>query len=160
MSIEGNLSEEEIRDMDEKEFRKEFPSGWMELSRYETLVLAIDALLESDPNREFTHSELAEYSGSTTRSIENHIDSLVRLGVVEKLEDRDPVRYSLNEKSPITQKLFELNLTVERVKNEELPKSLTREQRVPVGEAESNTFDGGSGGGCRIVPSEAAIGAD
>lgn len=161
MSIDGDLSEDEIRDMDEKEFRKEFPSGWMELSRYETLVLVIDALLESDPSREFTSSELAEYSGSTRRSIEDHIDSLVRLDVVKELEDRDPIRYSLNERSPITQKLFELNLTVERVKNDELPKTLTREQRVPVTDTESNTFDGGQvDGGNKIEPTNAALGAD
>lgn len=125
MDPEIEYSESEIREMGEKEFRKNFPSGWMELARYETLVLIIDKLLESSPSREFTQSELANQAGCSKPSVENRIDSLTRLGVVNKLTDREPVRYELNEHSPITQKLYELNLTVEKVKSEELPKSLS-----------------------------------
>lgn len=161
MSDDEGFTEDEIRNMGEKDFRKEFPSGWMEVSRYETLVLVIDRLLETNPNREFSSQELADQSGSTKRSVENHINSLVSLGVIEELEDRDPIRYSLNEKSPITQKLFELNLTVEKVKNEELPKTLSRTDRVPVTDSESNTFDGHRHSGRnQIQPTDAAIGAD
>jgi len=155
MSEDIDVSESEIRDMDEKEFRKKFPSGWMELSRYETLVLVIDALLESSPNREFTIPELASASGSSERSVDNRIDSLARLGVVEKLEDREPERYQLNEKSPITQKIFELNKIVEQVKNEELPKTLNPNHRLPVNAQNTNTFDGGTGS-LQIDPDELA----
>jgi len=142
MSTDSGYSEEDIRDIGEKEFRKEFPSGWMELSRYETLVLIIDTLLESSPSREFTHGELARQSGSSEKSVENHIDSLVRLGVVNKLEDREPTRYTLNDKSPITQKLYELNLTVQKVKDEEIPKSITVNQKGAIKESSEfwNTY--------------------
>lgn len=134
MSEIEELTEKEIRDMGPKEFRKTFPSGWMEVSRCETLVLLIDALLESNPTREFTAGELADKAGTTRKSVNNHIDSLVRLGVVKRLSDRSTDRYTLNEKSPITQKLFELNLTVEQVKNNELPQTLSRDHLPSVDE--------------------------
>jgi len=142
MSFEQEFDDEEIRDMDEKEFRKSFPSGWMELTRYETLVLVVDALLESNPAREFTTEEVASVAGTSTRSVEEHIGSLIRLGMVEELEDRDPERYTLNEKSPITQQIYELNKTVEQVKNEEISKSLDRSDKVPIDAQNSNSFEG------------------
>ncbi|MDB2246535.1 hypothetical protein PM076_17795 [Halorubrum ezzemoulense] len=125
MEPETEYSDSEIREMGEKEFRKNFPSGWMELSRYETLVLIVDKLLESSPDREFTQRELANQAGCSETSVENRIGSLTRLGVVNELEDREPIRYELNEHSPITQKLYELNLTVEKVKSGELPQSIS-----------------------------------
>jgi len=129
---EHDITDEEIREMGKKELRKEFPSGWMEVSRYETLVLIIDVLLESPTSREFTPGELATESGSTTKSVTSHLDKLVEVGVVEKLDNRNPVRYTLNERSPITQKLFELNTTVQRVKEGDLPESLTSSPRKKI----------------------------
>jgi DNA-binding transcriptional ArsR family regulator len=141
---EHGLTDEEIREMSKKEFRKNFPSGWMEVSRYETLVLVIDALLESSPSREFTPEELGKESGSTAKSVENHLDKLVELGVVHELEDREPVRYSLNERSPITQKLYELNTTVQRVKEGDLPDTLTSSPRRKIVNDHGNRWDDGS----------------
>ena len=120
-------SKEEIRDMEKKEFRKQFPSGWMEVSRYETLVVAIDALLETPASREFTVQELADKAGTTKRSLDDRISLLVELGIVTELEEgRENTRYQLNNQNPITHKIYELNNTVNKVKNEELPKSITR----------------------------------
>jgi len=141
---ESEFTDEEIRAMDKKQFRKNFPSGWMEVSRYETLVLVIDALLESSPAREFTPDELGDEAGSTGKSVEKHLDKLVELGVIDELEDRDPIRYSLNERSPITQKLYELNTTVQRVKEEDLPKSLTSSPRRKIVNDHGNRWEDGS----------------
>jgi len=158
--MSGNgLTDEEIREMDKKEFRKNFPSGWMEVSRYETLVLVIDALLESPSAREFTPEELGEEAGSTDKSVEKHLDKLVNLGVINKLENRDPVRYSLNEYSPITQKLYELNTTVQRVKEEDLPKSLTSSPRRKLINEHGNRWDDGTAGRAQKfrIPDSAVI---
>lgn len=126
MVSNSDLSDKEIRDMDQKEFRKKFPSGWMELTRYETQNLVLDALLESPASREFTTSELSEKAGPSKKSIKNRIDSLVEIGVVEKLEEgRDEPRYSINNKSPITRAIYTLNLTVNKVKQGELPKNIS-----------------------------------
>lgn len=119
------MSDGEIRDMNQKEFRKEFPSGWMELTRYETLVLVLDALLESPTSREFTEGELSEKAGPSKKSIQTHIDSLVDLGIIEKLEaGRDETRFSINNKNPITRELYTLNRIVNEVKNGEISKTV------------------------------------
>lgn len=139
----SEFTDEEIQEMDKKDFRKNFPSGWVEVSRYETLVLVIDALLESSPTREFTPEELGDEAGSTGKSVETHLEKLVDLGVVNELENRNPVRYSLNERNPITQKLYELNTTVRRVKEGDLPESLTSSPRRKIVDEHGNRWDDG-----------------
>lgn len=141
MSDQPEFSEAEIREMDKKTFRKKAPSGWMEVSRYETLALVLDALLGAPPTREFTVGELADHSGASERGIRNRINSLVHLGVITELEDREPVRYSINSRSPITQKLYELNSTVERVKEESLPKTLCSPPRHRFVDMDSNRWN-------------------
>ncbi len=108
---------QEIREMDKKEVRKQFPSGWMEVARYETLVLTLDALLEAPAVREFTLEELADQAGTTPKSLDNRIDSLVELSVIEAA-DRDGERqYTLNADSPVVDQLYELNAAVQRVRD-------------------------------------------
>lgn len=125
MDDEPEVSEDRIREMGKKEFRKEFPSGWMEITRYETLVLVVDALLEAPGAREYTQKELASKAGTAEKSVDNHISTLVDIGVLQKLEkDREEARYTLNNQSPITHKLYELNDTVNRVKDGDLPKTV------------------------------------
>jgi len=125
MSTSREYSDEEIREMGTKEFRKKLPSGWMEVAKNESIVLTIDALLDSSPSREFTKEELANRSGLTKKSVDNHIDDLVEIGVVEELEDRTPERYRLNNKSPIIQKIRQLDSVVQRVRSGDLPKSVS-----------------------------------
>lgn len=107
----------EIREMEKKEIRKQFPSGWMEVARYETLVLTLDALLEAPVVREFTLEELAEQAGTTPKSLENRIGSLVELSVVEVVEREGERRYTLNGDSQIVDQLYELNVAVQRVRD-------------------------------------------
>lgn len=122
--MSGDYTREEIREMSMKEYRKNLPSGWMEVARYESLALMIDALLSARPSREFTSGELADQAGITEKTLNQHIDSLRRLEIVNELdEDREDVRYTLNERSPIVQRLFQLNRTVEDVKSGDLPGS-------------------------------------
>lgn len=110
---------EEIREMSKKEIRKQFPSGWMELARYETLVLALDALLEAPAPRAFTVEELAEQAGTTRRSLADRIDSLVELSIVEVTERDGERAYTLNTDSEIVDQLYELNVAVQRVRDGE-----------------------------------------
>jgi DNA-binding transcriptional ArsR family regulator len=110
-------STQEVREMNKKQLRKEFPSGWMELARYETLVLAIDALLESPATRKYTVDALAERSGAHPRSLQNHIDSLVDLDIIKEIRENNEIKYTLNSNSPIVDQLYELNATVQRVQD-------------------------------------------
>lgn len=89
----------------------------MELARYETLVLALDALLETPAVREFTLQELADQAGTTPKSLDNRIDSLVELSVVEPVERDGELQYTLNADSPIVDRLYELNVAVQRVRD-------------------------------------------
>jgi len=116
-------SETDVEELSKKELRKQFPSGWMTLARYETNAVIIDTLLQESPNREFTVPELSDHSGASKRSIRNHIDDLDELGIVNKLPDRDSPRYQLNQKNPIVKDLYNLNNTVERVKSGDLNQS-------------------------------------
>jgi DNA-binding transcriptional ArsR family regulator len=113
----------DVEELSKKELRKQFPSGWMTLARYETNAIIIDTLLQESPNREFTVPELSDHSGASKRSIRNHIDDLNELGIVNKLPDRDSPRYQLNQQNPIVKDLYNLNNTVERVKNGDLNQS-------------------------------------
>lgn len=103
--------------MGKKEVRKQFPSGWMEVARYETLVLTLDALLEAPAVREFTLEELADQAGTTPKSLDNRIDSLVELSVVEVVERGGERQYTLNADSPVVDQLYELNVAVQRVRD-------------------------------------------
>lgn len=115
--------DKDVADLTEKQLRKQFPSGWMKLARYETNILVIDTLLQELPNREFTVSELADHSGASSRSIGDHIEDLVELGIVQQLPGRKNVRYQLNQQNPIVKDLYNLNNTVERVSNGDLEQS-------------------------------------
>jgi len=115
--------ETDVEKLSKKELRKQFPSGWMTLARYETNAIIIDTLLQESPNREFTVPELSDHSGASERSIRNHIDDLDELGIVNKLPDRDSSRYQLNQQNPIVKDLYNLNNTVERVKSGDLNQS-------------------------------------
>lgn len=138
-------------DIDMKTLRREHPSGWMLLTRYQSVPYIIDALLEAPPNREFNKSELARKAGVSTKSVRERIDTLADLGIVRELtedDNRGRTRYSLNRRSPITQELVELNSAVSRVEKGDLPQSLIpSNQRPHDTDGPSNTFDVSSGDG-------------
>ena len=151
-----NPSSEEIREMGQKRFRKEFPSGWMELTRFETLVLVLDALLESPSSREFTTRELANKAGPSKRSVESRISALVELGVVTRhIEGREKPRYSINEGNPIVQRLYDLNTTVQRVEEGDLPKTIDgappAENSNTPGENNDSKYNYPSGSGLKKI---------
>lgn len=116
-------SEMDIEELSKKQLRKQFPSGWMTLARYETNVVIIDTLIQELPNQRFTVSELSDHSGASERSIHKHIDDLDELGIVDKIPDDDNPQYQLNQQNPIVKDVYNLNNTVERVKSGDLDKS-------------------------------------
>lgn len=124
-----------------KQYRQNNPSGWMEITRYESLPYIIDALLQSPPSEIFNKAELARKSGVSTNSIRNHIGSLIELGIVEERNDRTYPRYTVNEKNPIFQDIIRLNRTVVKVRSNELSKRVDdrrgREREYPP----SNTIE-------------------
>jgi DNA-binding transcriptional ArsR family regulator len=94
---------------DAKQARLSKSSGWLELTRYQTVRLLIDALLESSPGHKFNKSELERRTGMSRESIRKHIPRLIELGVIEEVDDGGWPEYQLNDDGKVTKELFELN---------------------------------------------------
>lgn len=107
--IDVDMSEIEYDTADKsmKEQRLDFPSGWLYLCQHESVHFMIDALLQVDPKKEFTKTELAEFAGISTQSVRRHIDTLVELGLVA--ETAGGKRYHYNLESSVGQLIVELN---------------------------------------------------
>jgi DNA-binding transcriptional ArsR family regulator len=103
-STEDDLSEYTSK----AEMRLENPSGWLLLTKHDSVPIIIDALLCLPPRRELNKTELAEHAGVSRQSVTNHIDLLLALDVLEEVPDTSPTRYRM-PKSAVVKELFELN---------------------------------------------------
>lgn len=92
-----------------KNIRQEHPSGWLLLTRHESVQLILDGLLSYPPYREFNKTELADHAGVSRQSVANHIDLLLGLNILEKVEGTSPQRYRFNEESSVSQGIIDLN---------------------------------------------------
>lgn len=93
----------------EKAVREEYPSGWLVLTRYESVPYIIDALLDLPPHREFNQSELADHAGVSRQSVSRHLELLLDSEVIEPVENTSPQRYRFNEDSPVSRALIQLD---------------------------------------------------
>ena len=93
---------------DTKTARLEHPSGFLYLTRHESVPIIIDALLTLPPGREFNKTELADHAGVTRQTVGSHIDRLVELDVVEAVPNTSPRRYRVAD-SDVVEELFALN---------------------------------------------------
>lgn len=93
---------------DTKAARLEHPSGFLKLTRHESVPIIVDAILDLPPRREFNKSELAEHAGVTRQTVGAHTDLLVDLDVLEPVPDTSPRRYRVAE-SDVVEELFALN---------------------------------------------------
>lgn len=118
-----DLSPDDIREMDKKEVRKQFPSGWMELTRYEAQRLAIDAALENPAGRQMTLQELADEAGVSEKGLNNRIGNLVDLGILRRDDNDGETTYSLRGNSPIVQNLIQINSLVSSAKEKDNSKN-------------------------------------
>lgn len=100
-------------EMGMKEQRLAYPTGWLYLCQHESIHLMIDALLQVDPKKEFTQTELAEFAGVSRQSVRRHIDKLVELGVVATTAGGRRYHYDLD--SPVGQRIAELNAEINAV---------------------------------------------
>lgn len=93
---------------DTKQTRLEYPSGFLQLTRHESVPILIDALLDLPPGREFNKTEFADHAGVTRQTVSTHIDLLLDLDIVEEVPNTTPRRYQLAD-SAVVQQLLELN---------------------------------------------------
>ncbi|WP_415378998.1 hypothetical protein [Halosimplex sp. TS25] len=97
-----------MSERDTKAARLSHPSGFLKLTKHESVPILLDALLDLPPGREFNKSELADHAGVTRQTVGNYIDLLLELDVVEPVPDTSPRRYRVAE-SDVVRELFELN---------------------------------------------------
>lgn len=93
---------------DTKEARLEHPSGFLYLTRHESVPIIIDALLDLPPGREFNKTELAAHAGVTRQTVGSYTDLLLEVDIIEAVPNTSPKRYQLAE-SEVVQALFALN---------------------------------------------------
>lgn len=104
---------------DMKALRRENPSAWLEVTDNQTTPLIIDALLDSPPGREFNKKELGDHAGLSRESVRNHIDKLLKFGLIEEVPDTEPQRYRLNDNGIATSALFKFNSALNEAGSED-----------------------------------------
>jgi Fic family protein len=96
-------------DRDTKAQRNEHPSGWLVLTKNESVPYIVDALLDAPPHREFNQTELAELAGVSRQSVSRYLDLLVDVGIVKSLDGTSPQRYRFDPESRVSEALIRLD---------------------------------------------------
>lgn len=130
-----------LEEMDKKQSRKEYATGFLELAKSESVPLMVDALLDAPNGRGFNKAELARKAGISPGSVRNHLDTLMELGIIKQMSDTSPTRYTLNTDSPVTRLLFELDNIIAEIRTGVQPEELD-EYRVDWEELRGETGQG------------------
>lgn len=105
----------DAEDLDTKQARLEHPSGFLYLTRHDSVPIIVDALLGLPPRREFNKTELAEFAGVTRQTVGAHVDRLLELKLIERVPDTSPQRYRVAD-SDVVQELLEFNSALNAVR--------------------------------------------
>jgi response regulator of citrate/malate metabolism len=104
------MSEElQSADHDKKTLRGEHPSGWLVLTKNESVPYIIDALLDAPPHREFNQTELAEHAGVSRQSVSRYLDLLLDVGIIESVEETSRQRYRFDPENHVSEALIRLD---------------------------------------------------
>ncbi|MCU4801653.1 helix-turn-helix domain-containing protein [Halobacteria archaeon HArc-gm2] len=112
MERDGDTAE----NRDTEAARLEHPSGFLALTKHESVPILVDALLDLPPGREMNKTEFAEHAGVTRQTVSTYVDLLLELDVVEAVPNTSPQRYRLAD-SDVVQELFELNSALNAVED-------------------------------------------
>lgn len=85
------------------------PTGWSVIAKNDSVVEIIDTLLHIPPRREFNKSELAAVTDVSRKSVHNHIDLLLHLGIMTEVPETAPTRYRFNPDSEVAKALIRLD---------------------------------------------------
>lgn len=96
-------------------FREKYASGWLALTKNESVALMIDALLDLPLYREFNQTELAEMANVSRQSVNRHIDLLAGLGIIERVDGTSPPRYRFDPENEISEALIRLDGAISTV---------------------------------------------
>ncbi|MCO8266555.1 winged helix-turn-helix domain-containing protein [Haloferax sp. AB510] len=87
----------------------EDPAGWLVLTQNDSAAKIIDALIKKKVRREMNKSEIADISGVSRQSVLNHIDLLIEIGVLDKVQRTKPQRYQFNLDSDVCKAVTRLD---------------------------------------------------
>lgn len=104
--------------MDTKEARLAHPSGFLSLTRHQSVPIVIDALLGLPPGKEFTKTELAELAGVTRQTVGARLPRLIEHDVVEPVPESSPQRYRVAD-SNVVDAIIDLNGALNAAAGEE-----------------------------------------
>lgn len=93
----------------QRAFRADYPSGWLVLTRNESVPYIVDALLDLPPRREVNQTELADLAGVSRQSVSRHLDLLLTAEVVEPVAGTSPQRYQFDPESDVSRALVQLD---------------------------------------------------
>lgn len=96
-------------DAKQRTYRADDPSGWLALTRNESVPYIVDALLDLPSRREVNQTELAEYAGVSRQSVNRHLDLLLSAEIIEPVPDTSPRRYRFDPGSDVSRALIELD---------------------------------------------------
>lgn len=85
------------------------PTGWRVIAKNDSVVDIIDTLLDLPPHHEFNKTELANLASVSRKSVHNHIDLLLELGVLIAVPDTSPQRYRFEPKTAVSTALIKLD---------------------------------------------------
>jgi DNA-binding transcriptional ArsR family regulator len=88
--------------------RERYPSGWLALTRHESVPRIVDALLDCPPRREFNQSELADAADVSRQSVNRHVDLLLDVGILEPVEETRPQRFRFDPESDVSRAIIRL----------------------------------------------------
>lgn len=94
---------------EQRTFRADHPSGWIALTKNESVPYIIDALLDLLPRREFNQTELADLAGVSRQSVSRHLDLLLTAEIIEPVEGTSPQRYRFDPKSEVSRAIVRLD---------------------------------------------------
>lgn len=126
---ESTINKEEIKDMDIKKSRKEYPSGFMKLFREPSMRFVIDALLDRAPQSDFTKTELANQAGISTETLRKLFPTLKELGIIASIPGTN--RYHFQEIAPVSTVLIQLGGQVNSMALEENQDALEHIDKFP-----------------------------
>lgn len=90
----------------------EAPTGWGVIAKNDSVVEILDTLLDMPPHREFNKSELAEFADVSRKSVHNHIDLLLYLGIMTEVPETSPTRYRFNPENEVAEAFIRLDAAV------------------------------------------------
>lgn len=99
----------ETKPQNDESTRERYPSGWLVLTKHESAAKIVDALLDLPPHREFNQTELAEQAEVSRQSVSRHLDLLLDIGVLERVENTRPQRYRFDPTSDVSRAIIRLD---------------------------------------------------